>query len=674
MRILLLGDNILQEALVAQGYEVLSCGHQPGADIQLPPRWFTIANILRRQEVAEPDLILFCTTDEARFVPVDIHAVTAPRVLWALANPGGYYRLKELAPLFDRVFVSQQDYCRRLQLDGIVTADWLPAAVAERLPVQRGTRRHRITLVVSPDGSGRRRADILQRQLGEKYPVNRYELPSDESDNANLLGFYSESEIVIHCAARNLLTTGVMQAMLCGAVVLAERSGNGIADLFQNSQHLLLYDDTNLMTKVDYILDNDTNRTLLAANAKRVVELDHSAIARAAQMTSFLHKPPSNEPLLNAGHHLGTLLMRTGMMVASPQEALGRAAAVLQEAVHSSLSPADTWLQTAICRAEAGEPYAALAAIKRARQIDPSYYHAHFIAAALYAQLFDNYNAAACYVEGARCITQDCTDSGMLLMEKAEREEFDGEFHRLLGDIYRYNGRGYIDGMVEQREPVLPLFSVHHYRLALEKDPGDYLALQALGAIFLEHNLPEQAVEAYSAAVKLAPYDPESRYDLGLARIRQMQRGEGISDLAQAFVLDGSPPRLQEIESLQLNEAVWDFFWGEVLADELKYEASEQRMLKAIGRGQRVEYFTLRLGQIYYDRGLYDEAVAAFREYLRRLPASSRAYALLGFTYLQLQQTELALWCLKRSLNFDGSNGIVKKVRDRLISVTGETR
>lgn len=674
MRILLLGDNVLQTALEAQGYEVLSCGHTPGVDIRLPARWFTIANILRRQEVKEPDLVIFCTTEEPRFLPVDIQTITQPRILWSLATPGGYDRLKELARLFDRVYVSQKEHVRRLALDGNVDADWLPPALTGSLSVLHNERRHFLTLVATLDGNSRLRADILQQKLGELFKINRVDLPVDYHASNDLEGVFGESEIVIHCAQRHIIPPSLLMAMRCGAVVMAERDHNGLEELFKDREHLLFYDNSSLLQTAEWILENETDRHALATRGRRCVELEHSAIARAAQMIACLHPLPENEPLLNAEHHLGRLLLRTGMLVEPPREALGRAAAVLQEACNSSLLPAATWLQNAICRAEAGEPYAALAAINRSLKLDPGYYHTHFVAAALHRQVCDGYNAARSYSEGASCIAQDCTENGMLLLEKAQQGQYDSEFHRLLGDIYRLHGRSYIDGLTEQREPVIPLYSIHHYHLALAEDPGDYLALQALGALFLENNLPEQAVEAYSAAVKLDPYNPECRYDLGLSRFRQLQRGEGISDIAQAFVLDSQPPRLQEIESLQFDEAEWDFFWGEVLADEMKYEASEQRMLKAIARGSRVEFFTLRLGQIYYDRGCYEEALAAFREYLRRLPGSGRAYALLGFTYLQLQHTEMALWCLKRSLSLDGSNGVVKKVRDRLMFATGKTR
>ncbi len=674
MKILLLGDNVLQTALEAQGNEVISCGHTAGVDFRLPARWFTIASILRRQEIFEPDLILFCTTDEPRFIPVDIHTVIQPRILWALATTGGYHRLKELARLFDRVFVSQNEHRRRLVLDGITEVEWLPPVVKGGTPVQNRMRRHLLTIVAPRDGTSRRRADILTGNLAELFKVNRVDIAAEKEESHAQTAVYSESDIVIHCLPRHMLSSGILSAMRNGAVVLAERTSNGLEELFQDRHHLLFYDETNLMSSIEMVLENEHLRRLITARASREVELNHSAIARAAQMAAYLHKLPENEPLLNAEHHLGKLLLRTGMLVDPPGEALGRAAAVLQEAGESSLLPADTWLQTAICRAEAGEPYAALAAIKRSLELDSSYYHTHFVAASVYRQLCDSYNAAQCYTEGAKCITQDDTGNGVRLIEKVEQEHYDSEFHRLLGDTYRINGRGFQDGLTEQREPVVPLYAIHYYRLALAEDAGDYLALQALGGLFLEHNLPEQAVEAYSAAVKLDPYNPECRYDLGLARFRQLQRGEGLTDIAQAFVLDNRPPRMQEIESLQLKEAEWDFFWGEVLADEMKYEASEKRMLKAIAQTNQVDYFTLRLGQIYYDRGSYEEALAAFREYLRRLPGSGRAYALMGFTYLQLKHTELALWCLKRSLSLDGSNGVVKKVRDRLLTMNGKVR
>ena len=674
MRILLLGNNVLQTALEAQGNEVVSCGHTKGVDINLPARWFTIESILRRQEIKKPDLILFCTTDEPRFIPVDIHTVTQPRVLWALATTGGYHRLKELARLFDRVFVSQIEYCRRLALDGLTDVEWLPPVAQGGTPVQNRKRRHLLTIVAPRDGTSRRRADILSGNLAELFKVNRIDIAADKEESQALNAVYSDSDIVIHCLPRHILSSGILQAMRNGAVVLAERTSNGLEELFKDRHQLFFFNEMNLMSSIELVLENEHTRRLITARALREVDLKHSAIARAAQLSAYLHQFLENEPLLNAEHHLGKLLLRTGMLVDPPGEALGRAVAVLQEAADSSLLPADTWLQTAICRAEAGEPYAALEAINHSLELDSSYYHTHFIAAALYRQLCDSYNAAQCYIEGAKCITLDNTGNGVRLMEKVEQEQYDSEFYHLLGDIYRINGRGYQDGLAEQREPVVPLFGIHYYRLALAEDSGDYLALQALGGLFLEHNLPEQAVEAYSAAVKLDPYNPECRYDLGLARFRQLQRGEGLTDIAQAFVLDNRPPRMQEIESLQLEEAEWDFFWGEVLADEMKYEASEKRMLKAIAQANQASYFTLRLGQIYYDCGSYEEALAAFREYLRRLPGSGRAYALMGFTYLQLKHTELALWCLKRSLSLDGSNGVVKKVRDRLLTMNGKVR
>jgi Flp pilus assembly protein TadD len=152
--------------------------------------------------------------------------------------------------------------------------------------------------------------------------------------------------------------------------------------------------------------------------------------------------------------------------------------------------------------------------------------------------------------------------------------------------------------------------AVEQLREALEMHAEFPLALNELGVQYMTLGEPARAAEAWRAAVRLAPGEPNLRINYGILLIRQKQYAEAEDELARAVRLDeaSAPARLH---------------WGHALIRLGRGAEAERELLLAVRLGGERPETALAyryLGALYNERGDDTRAAAALETYLRLAP------------------------------------------------------
>jgi hypothetical protein len=102
---------------------------------------------------------------------------------------------------------------------------------------------------------------------------------------------FPHAEIVLNQTVKGDLNFRVFEAMMSGALLLTERSGNGLFDLFTDGTHLVTYtaqDPNDAADKVRSLLAQPTLMRTIAQQGREEVLARHTAMQRAQMLEAIL--------------------------------------------------------------------------------------------------------------------------------------------------------------------------------------------------------------------------------------------------------------------------------------------------------------------------------------------------------------------------------------------------
>lgn len=186
---------------------------------------------------------------------------------------------KQIARLFDCVFVAQKDYIHKFGADRHV--EWLPLACDPEIHTDQSVERvFDIGFVGRVSDPPHPRGELLKRIRERQYTTNeiRYYEYTEISD------IYSRSRIVINYPVNGDLNMRVFEAMSSGALLVTKAIDNGQDDLFENGEHLILFDTIDeAMEQVAYYLSHEEERKKIALAGQRLVRKSHTYVHRLQQ-------------------------------------------------------------------------------------------------------------------------------------------------------------------------------------------------------------------------------------------------------------------------------------------------------------------------------------------------------------------------------------------------------
>jgi len=193
---------------------------------------------------------------------------------------------RNIAKDFDYVFVTQKDYVPKFKEihDNVF---WLPFAadpdIHKKYHVDKffdlgyvGT----MPMISMPSKLSKNKMRLLYT-LSKKYDA----LFVGNVGGGGLAKVYSLSKIGVNKSVGGDLNPRVFEIMSCGTMLLTDKIGNGLNDLFINKKHLVLYEtEEELDGLIQYYLEDKEERENIARTGQKEVHAKHTYDIRVRTM------------------------------------------------------------------------------------------------------------------------------------------------------------------------------------------------------------------------------------------------------------------------------------------------------------------------------------------------------------------------------------------------------
>jgi hypothetical protein len=258
-------------------HEVIAWGPHAHCDLVATRPVVRLTEILELlPEGWHPDLILF--GDDSH--PLRVLGLEDAPCPLAMLSIDAHHHAAWHAPLataFDSVFVAQRDHLPAFRAAGVTVARWLPLWAPDDLPRPRLRKTHQVSFVGSLDTRFHPERVAFLDAIRPQLPLHVAE--------GDYRPIFTRSRIVLNQTVKGDLNGRVFEAMACGAMLLTERTGNGLLDLFTEGSELVTYprgDVDGVVAIAGRLLASDRERRRIAAAGSARVRAQHCATHRAA--------------------------------------------------------------------------------------------------------------------------------------------------------------------------------------------------------------------------------------------------------------------------------------------------------------------------------------------------------------------------------------------------------
>lgn len=199
-----------------------------------------------------------------------------------------------IAQFFDDVYVAQQGYVEAFRSAGHPRASWLPLACDPEIHCARPQER---TLELGFVGNmglrNSKRHQILASVL-PKFRTNDYLRYHSPREMATV---YGRSKIVLNASINGDVNMRVFEAMAAGALLVTDRIGNGLADLFEEGIHFVAYEGPDdARRKIDHYLEHGEEREKIACAGQELVLERHTYSRRLDTILEGCSHPTLGAP------------------------------------------------------------------------------------------------------------------------------------------------------------------------------------------------------------------------------------------------------------------------------------------------------------------------------------------------------------------------------------------
>jgi hypothetical protein len=222
------------------------------------------------------DDILFYV-DPAPAWPLGLESLPCLTVAYLIDVHQDLHSRLEMAQFFDAVFIAQKDFVSPFRQMGHRHAHWLPLACDPEIHnADSKIRPYDVGFVGKLGVPGTQRYEILSSVL-PKYRTNDYlkYYPPRE-----MAAVYGQSKIVFNASINGDVNMRVFEAMAAGALLVTDRIGNGLSELFEEGTHYIGYSTiSEALEKIGCFLQKSAERDRIARAGQRAV-LEHHTFDR----------------------------------------------------------------------------------------------------------------------------------------------------------------------------------------------------------------------------------------------------------------------------------------------------------------------------------------------------------------------------------------------------------
>jgi len=232
MKVLLLNQDWFAHELREAGHEVLSCGLATHLDVVLPAPMIHIDTILKELcNSFTPDLVIWLDNSAPSMI-CGLEEIDVPVLFYSVDTHHHAELHTYIAPSYEHMFVAQRDYLPHLESHG-VKCSWLPLW-ASRDVAASSEKRWEVSFVGTMSRAlNPLRVDFFDA-MSKKIPIHLA--------HGEYWKIFPHSEIVMNQTVKGDLNFRVFEAMMCGSLLLTERTNNGLLDIFEDGVHLVTYE------------------------------------------------------------------------------------------------------------------------------------------------------------------------------------------------------------------------------------------------------------------------------------------------------------------------------------------------------------------------------------------------------------------------------------------------
>lgn len=267
----------------AAGHDVRTIGFAEHLDVRAKTPLLHIDTIIKNHiPDFVPDRIVF-HDNSAPITVLGLDETQIPTVFYSVDTHHHVEYHKYLAHLFDESLIAQRDYLPQYEALG-ATPEWLPLW-ASRFVEASSERTHDAVFVGNLDvklNPGRVKFfDDLRAIVPVDCRVGQY------------WTIFPLSEVIMNQTVKGDLNFRVFEAMMCGGMLLTERSGNGLFELFKDGEHLVSYtkdDPREAAEKISYYLAHREEARRIGAAGRAEILRAHLSEHRAARMWEVVQR------------------------------------------------------------------------------------------------------------------------------------------------------------------------------------------------------------------------------------------------------------------------------------------------------------------------------------------------------------------------------------------------
>ena len=155
---------------------------------------------------------------------------------------------------------------------------------------------------------------------------------------------------------------------------------------------------------------------------------------------------------------------------------------------------------------------------------------------------------------------------------------------------------------------------------AVEKNPESSTANALMGVVYMELAMDQDAIKHLEKAVRLVPYDYQSRNNLGIVYGRSDEPEKALKEFSTAMQLK------PDDDAVKINLSVF-------YQRQKEYKKAEEVLQYLLLKSPQNANLHFRLGLIYKDAGRHEEAVSEFLKSVELAPHIINGYEELGNIY-----------------------------------------
>jgi glycosyltransferase involved in cell wall biosynthesis len=536
MRILHLGNPQVVPALRALGHDV-RVASQLCPLLVIPGRPVDV-RLLHREIAPDADAFFMVDTLGRQTLAYGIEDLPIPRLYWAIDVHLNFYWQRHYARLFDCVLSAQRDYVPLFAADGI-PARWLPWGIDPRLfhDVSGSARDLDLAFVGMVDANRPKRAALVA-ELRRRFGLVTFgEDAAHRLSETEMARVFTSAKIVLNESVFGDVNFRTFEAMACGALLLTERTGNGLLELFAPGEHLAAYGPDDVVDLIGYYLSSAHERERIAAAGCELVATRHTMAARMATVTDWLTAGiPRRDAASTASSAFGVAAQLTVARGLSDPDATMRLAAerlrpaALGGDVEASLALADLMLA-------AGRDEGALAALGIARTTRPEDPRAWLLAGEVERRRGRIEAAAELWRAGV--LAAPLPDALRAEVLAALSDPCDAHVWYALGLVLQAHGVLFMPGFARVIDVRLPRTAFDYFGESLKRAPAAMSVLEHAAAVLELAGRHEFARSFRERQVRLAPTDPTVRARYARVLARSYELSAAVHHARVAAVLAG---------------------------------------------------------------------------------------------------------------------------------------